>query len=34
MPGYGVGTPFPRTTSYNYHFGSGGQSLNQYPIYK
>lgn len=34
LPGYGVGTPFPRTTSYNYHFGSDANNLNQYPIYK
>lgn len=33
LPGYGVGTPFPRTTSYDYNFGSSA-GLNQYPIYK
>ncbi|ROI01534.1 hypothetical protein EGI16_16680 [Chryseobacterium sp. G0240] len=33
LPGYGVGTPFPKTTDYNYHFGKG-VSLNQYPIFQ
>ncbi|WP_187478105.1 hypothetical protein [Amniculibacterium sp. G2-70] len=33
IPGKGVGTPFPPTTSYNYHFGNG-PSINQYPLFK
>ncbi|QCX53038.1 RHS repeat-associated core domain-containing protein [Elizabethkingia sp. JS20170427COW] len=33
MQGKGVGTPFPPTTSYNYHFGNG-PSINQYPLFK
>lgn len=33
IPGKGVGTPFPPTTSYNYHFGNGS-SVNQYPLFR
>lgn len=34
LPSYGVGTPFPKTTSYSYKFGKGAGNFNQYPIYK